>query len=637
MKKWVLLLFILGSVQLSFGQWYNPDKVSNKASSLFNQAYDQAMAGAYGAALELLQKAVAIDTNYVDAYLSIAGIHGERKEYAAAVASYKKAIDLDSVYTIHYQLPYSINLAGIGHFEEALAAINKFLTSPRLNERSRKAGEFRKTTYEFAVNLAKTMQQGYVFNPVNLGDSINTSDLEYFPTLTIDGNTLVFTRRTGNSEDFYQSKKENGVWQKARLLEGNINTPNYNEGAQIISQDGKWLIFTGCNFPQGLGSCDLYISFLTKKGWSKPMNLGPNVNSEFWESTPSLSPDKRDLYFSSNVPGGFGGKDIWVSHRNDDGTWSEPTNLGAEINTAGDESTPFIHADNQTLYFNSNGLPGYSEKPDLFVTRKQPDGSWSTPQNLGYPINTIDDEGSLFIAADGITAYYSSDRSDTKGGLDIYSFQLPEQVRPLRTLWAQGKVFDKHTNAPLPSAVELTDLETGNMISRVSTDEDGEFLVTLPVGRDYAFTVRRKGYLFFSENYNISTTAPDETFVAEIPLQPIEANASVVLKNIFFNTGKSDLKPESIVELNNIVTLLNENPTLRIQIIGHTDNVGSDKDNLKLSNDRALSVVNYLITHGVKAERLSHLGKGASNPVADNNTEEGRAQNRRTEMKVVAK
>ncbi|HRN74222.1 MAG TPA: flagellar motor protein MotB, partial [Ginsengibacter sp.] len=388
MKKWVFLLFILGSVQLSFGQWYNPDKVSHKASSLFNQAYDQAMAGAYGAALELLQKAVAIDTKYIDAYLSMAGIHGERKEYAAAVASYKKAIDLDSVYTLHYQLPYSINLAGIGHFEEALAAINKFLTSPKLNERSRKAGEFRKTTYEFAVNLAKTMQQGYVFNPVNLGDSINTADLEYFPTLTIDGNTLIFTRRIGNNEDFYQSNRVNGIWQKAHLLEGNINTPNYNEGAQIISQDGKWLIFTGCNFPQGLGSCDLYISFLTKKGWSKPMNLGPNVNSEFWESTPSLSPDKRDLYFSSNVPGGFGGKDIWVSHRNDDGTWSEPTNLGAEINTAGDESTPFIHADNQTLYFNSNGLPGYSEKPDLFVTRKQPDGSWSTPQNRGYPINT---------------------------------------------------------------------------------------------------------------------------------------------------------------------------------------------------------------------------------------------------------
>ncbi|HRP44597.1 MAG TPA: OmpA family protein [Ginsengibacter sp.] len=637
MKKWVFLLFILGSVQLSFGQWYNPDKVSHKASSLFNQAYDQAMAGAYGAALELLQKAVAIDTKYIDAYLSMAGIHGERKEYAAAVASYKKAIDLDSVYTLHYQLPYSINLAGIGHFEEALAAINKFLTSPKLNERSRKAGEFRKTTYEFAVNLAKTMQQGYVFNPVNLGDSINTADLEYFPTLTIDGNTLIFTRRIGNNEDFYQSNRVNGIWQKAHLLEGNINTPNYNEGAQIISQDGKWLIFTGCNFPQGLGSCDLYISFLTKKGWSKPMNLGPNVNSEFWESTPSLSPDKRDLYFSSNVPGGFGGKDIWASHRNYDVTWSEPTNLGAEINTAGDESTPFIHADNQTLYFNSNGLPGYSEKPDLFVTRKQPDGSWSTPQNLGYPINTIDDEGSLFIAADGITAYYSSDRSDTKGGLDIYSFQLPDQVRPMRTLWVQGKVFDKHTKAQLPSAVELTDLETGNMISRVSTDEDGEFLVTLPVGRDYAFTVRRKGYLFFSENYNISATAPDETFVAEIPLQPIETDASVVLKNIFFNTGKSDLKPESIVELNNIVTLMNENPTLRIQIIGFTDNVGSEKDNLKLSNDRALSVVNYLITHGVKAERLSHLGKGASNPVADNNTEEGRAQNRRTEMKVVAK
>ena len=187
---------------------------------------------------------------------------------------------------------------------------------------------------------------------------------------------MIFCKRINNYEVFYESELIDGKWALSKPLEGNINTPGFNQGCvqNISSGWQKWLLFTGCYFPQGLGSCDLYISYLTKNGWSEPENLGPNVNSEFWESTPSLSPDKKDLYFSSNVPGGFGGKDIWVCHRNENGKWSEPQNLGAEINTAADESCPFIHADNQTLYFNSNGHPGYSDKPDIFVTRKLPGG-----------------------------------------------------------------------------------------------------------------------------------------------------------------------------------------------------------------------------------------------------------------------
>jgi outer membrane protein OmpA-like peptidoglycan-associated protein len=335
------------------------------------------------------------------------------------------------------------------------------------------------------------------------------------------------------------------------------------------------------------------------------------------------------------VPGGFGGKDIWVCHRDENGKWSEPLNLGAEINTAADESTPFIHADNQTLYFNSNGHAGYSEKPDLFVTRKLPNGKWSQPENLGYPINTIDDEGSLVVAADGKTAYYSSDRSDTKGGLDIYSFELRKDLRPLKTLWVKGKVFDKKTKAGLPSTVELTDINTNLLISKLQTDEEGNYLVTLPVGKDYAFNVHRKGYLFYSENYNISETT-DSFYTADIPLQPIEANASVILKNVFFDTKKTDLKPESITELDNLVRLMNENPNMKILISGYTDNVGKPADNLKLSIGRATSVINYLLSKGVTNNRLSSKGFGAENPIADNNTEQGRALNRRTELSVVS-
>jgi outer membrane protein OmpA-like peptidoglycan-associated protein/tetratricopeptide (TPR) repeat protein len=638
-KILITAYFVFLASYIINAQSYDPSKLNHDAVTIYNLANNKAQNGDYETAIKMINEALKKEPGYVDAYLSLAGIDANMKNYSNAVANFEKAFALDSVYTNYYQLPYSIDLAGCGRFEDALKAVNNFLLIPTINERSKKAGEFRKGTYQFAIDYAKNhLQKNYVFAPNNLGDSVNTKELEYFPSLPIDGKKLIFTRRlNGNNEDFFESDlSENKTWGKAYPLPGNINSSSFNEGAQNISQDGKWLIFTGCNFPEGLGSCDLYISYLTKNGWSEPQNLGPNVNSEFWESSPSLSPDKRDLYFSSSVPGGFGGADIWVCHRNENGKWSEPYNLGPEINTAGDEGTPFIHADNQTLYFNSDGQPGYSEKPDIFVSHKLPDGKWSKAENLGYPINTIDDEGSLVVAADGKTAYYASDRSDTKGGLDIYSFELREDVRPLKTLWVKGKVYDKRTNQGLPSSVELTDMATRQLISKLQTDEDGNYLVTLPVGKDYAFNVNRKGYLFYSENYNIRSTAPDSTFEADIALQPIEANAHIILKNVFFDTKRTQLKPESIIELDNVVKLMNENPNIKVLITGYTDNVGKPADNLALSKGRAVAVVNYLLDKGIRNERLSFKGMGEENPIADNNSEEGRALNRRTELSVVS-
>ncbi|RYE42758.1 MAG: flagellar motor protein MotB, partial [Sphingobacteriales bacterium] len=316
------------------------------------------------------------------------------------------------------------------------------------------------------------------------------------------------------------------------------------------------------------------------------------------------------------------------------GTWGEPQNAGAAINTAGDESCPFIHADNQTLYFTSSGHLGYGGE-DLFLVRKEAGGNWSKAINLGYPINTIENEGSLSIAADGKTAYYASDRSDSKGGLDLYTFQLRDDIRPARTLWIKGKVFDKKTTKGLPSSVELTDLATQQTLSSIQTDGSGSYLITLPVGKDYAFNVNRRGYLFFSENFSLTEKSPDSTYNIDIPLQPIEANATIILKNIFFDVNKFVIKPESYSELDKIVSLLKENPTLTIQIHGHTDNVGKAADNLKLSNDRSEAVVKYIVSKGIPANRLSAKGFGATNPVAGNNTDEGRAQNRRTELKVI--
>jgi len=628
-------LIINSSCLITSAQWYNPDKVNKKAGEIYGQAYEEATSGKYNAALKHLNEALAIDPKFVDVFLSRASIYAELKNYTASVADFETGFQMDSVYSNTYLLPYSISLAGAGKFQQALVAVDEFLATPKLNPQSIKAGNYRKTTYLFAIDYDKKHRvKDYVFAPQNMGDSINSAALEYFPSLTIDGSKMIFTRRINSDEDFYESDFIDGKWTNAKPLGGKINT-NFNEGAQNISQDGQLLVFTGCNYPEGQGSCDLYFSIKTNNGWSEPQNLGSMVNTDFWESSPSLSPDKRDLYFSSSMSGGFGGRDIWVTHRLQTGRWSRPENLGEAVNTSGDESCPFMHADNETLYFNSNGHPGYG-MTDLFFSKKISDSMWLMAENLGYPINTIDDQGSLIVAADGRTAYYASDGTDTKGGLDIYSFQLREDIRPLKTLWVKGKVFDKKTNAGLPSSVELSSVKTGNIISKIQTDEDGNYLVTLPVGKDYAFNVNRQGYLFYSDNFSLLDNKIDSAFTVNIPLQPIEKGATIVLKNIFFETGKFKLQSESKSELDKLVSLLNDNPNLKIQIDGHTDNVGQEKDNLLLSTNRAKSVVGYLLNKSISTQRLSYKGFGSTKPVADNTTENGRALNRRTELSIIS-
>ena len=637
MRSLFSIICILSFSQVVIAQSYDPEKVSKKAISNYNQAIEKAQEGKYTEAIALLEKCISLDKKYLDAYLSLGGVFGHLKNYTKSIEYYESAFSMDSNYSLDYKLPYSINLAGQGEFQKALDAINELLAK-NLPESSStyKAAIFRKRSYEFAIQYEKKHPSGsYVFEPKNSGAGINTAESEYFPSLTIDGKELIFTRRLrGLNEDFFVSRKKTDEWETARPMPGNVNTEQ-NEGAQMISQDGQWLVFTGCNRPDGFGSCDIYISYFTANGWTEGINLGGRVNSDQWDSQPCLSPDKRDLYYTSRRLGGFGGSDIYVCHLQPNGKWSEPENLGPTVNTPGDEQSPFIHADNQTLYFTSNYWPGYGEE-DLFFVRKGPNKVWSNPVNLGYPINTINSEGTLFIAADGKTAYYASDRSDSRGGLDIYTFELREELRPAKTLWVKGRVYDKKTAAGLPSAVELIDLSNNQLISKVQTDETGNYLMTLPIGKDYAFNVNRKGYLFYSDNFLLSKNAYDSIYTKDIPLTPIETGAGIVLKNIFFDTNKFELKTESQAELDKLIQLLNDNPALHIQITGHTDNVGNPSENLILSDNRAKSVVQYLVTNGIVASRLTSKGYGETEPVADNKTESGKALNRRTEMKVIS-
>lgn len=633
--KNLFLLLLLIAVKLN-AQTYDPEHVNKTAQSVYDVAVEQMQEGKLKESIPLIEKAIKLDANFVDAYLSLAGVYNELKDYKLSAQYFEIAKNKDTAYFKYFYLPYSISLAGLGRFNDALAAINNFLLISNLNDKSIKSGMFRKHCYEFAIDYAaKHLSSNYVFAPQNLGDSINTDHAEYYPSFTINDSTFVFTRRAeGIREDFMESTLQKNNYTKAKLIEGAINDQP-SKGGINISQDGEWLIFAG-NFPgKGTGDFDLYISYNTPNGWSEPENLGYSINTEFWESSPSLSPDKNALYFSSSRPGGYGGRDLYVSYRKANGKWAPAVNMGPQINTKGDELAPFIHADNSTLYYTSNGLPGYGGT-DIYVTRKNADSTWGAPENLGYPINTIENEGSLFVASDGVTAYYASDRADTRGELDLYKFQLRDDIRPAKTLYVQGYVTDAVTKKGIPCSVELTNDLNQQIVTKIQTDETGFYFITLPIGKNYTFTVNRKGYLFYSDVFALNKKGEDTVYTKDISLQPVTLNATVALKNIQFQLNSFHLEPVSIIELDKLLQLMNDNPTIKILISGHTDNIGNDADNLKLSENRAKAVADYLISKGIDAKRLNWKGFGESKPVADNSTEEGRTQNRRTEFTILS-
>lgn len=634
MKSFYFLPILLLSV-IGFSQSYNPDQVNAKALDKYDEAIVLLKDGMIKEAVPVLQNCISLDSNFVDAILSLGAAYGQLKRYEESVDFYEKARTKDSLYFQVYKLPYAINLAGLGKFDKGLAQVDEFLNLPKLSDRSINAAKFRKRCFEFAIDYQKNHpnQDLYHFNPINLGDSVNSIYAEYYPSVTVSDNILVFTRAGLHMrEDFMESNMTKKGFSLAKPIEGDINIEP-KKGAITSSQDGDWILFAGQFSGQGFGNYDIYKSVYTPKGWSEPENLGANINTEFWESSPSLSPDNRVLFFSSNRPGGYGGKDLYISFRNANGSWSPARNMGPDINTKGDELAPFIHPDNQTLYYTSDGLPGYGGS-DIYLLRKNAEGEWGKPENIGYPINTIENEGSLAVSADGLTAYYASDKADSRGDLDLYQFEMRPDIRPYRTLYVKGFVTDKINGKGLPSSVELFDNINNKALMKVQTDEKGEYFITLPTGRDYTFTVNRKGYLFYSEQYTLSKKDADSTYQKNIALQPVALHANFVFNNILFKNNSFELPTAAFIELDKLVQVLNENPSIKLEISGHTDNVGKQEDNLILSSNRAKSIVNYLSSKNIDAKRLSYKGYGSSKPIAENTSEEGRSKNRRTEFTV---
>jgi outer membrane protein OmpA-like peptidoglycan-associated protein len=470
------------------------------------------------------------------------------------------------------------------------------------------------------------------FAPQNLGDSINTAQNEYLPSISADGNTLIFTRRS-DQEDFYISEKnaETNQWQAAASLPFPINT-NGNEGAHCLSPDGKQLYFTGCYRADGFGSCDLYVANRLGNKWGKPQNLGGLINSKTWETQPCISANGQELYFVSNREGGLGGSDIWLSTKDSTGNWAYPVNLGAGINTVFDDISPYIHPNNHDFYFASEGHTGLGDF-DVFWATKQTNNQWNTPQNLGYPINTTQSESSLSVSIDGKIGYFASERKGGLGGKDIYQFVLPAALRPDTAVYYAGTVIDANTQKPLDASISIEDIQTKKIIYRAYSDaQNGSFLACLTptTNKNYLINISKSGYAFYSENIN--ETTPKSLHIA---LKPLEKGASLVLKNIFFDTNDYHLQPSSKIEIDKLLKYLQQQPTLKIEIQGHTDNVGNAAYNLKLSEQRAKAVYDFLIQNGAKPTQISHKGYGDKQPILPNENEKNRQMNRRTQVLIL--
>lgn len=634
-------------------QEYTTVKTAHKkVIKCYDKAKTHSRAEQFPEALEQLNKALEIDPLFIDGKILRASLLGASGMLSKAESEFEAIIEMDKGYSPRVLYELALTEKDLKKYEEAAHHFEEYLNSAAKSKiRKKKAGKHLINS-RFA---AEAIQNPVPFEPQNLGDNINSTTLEYLPSITADKERLVFTVRVGNQEDFYYSTKKDGAWQPRQPIE-TINTAD-NEGAQCISADGKLLVFTRCNPKAGRGGCDLYFSNFEFGSWTTPQKIYGTVNSHAWEGQPSLSADGQMLYFASDRKGGYGKRDLWVSHRRPNGEWGDPINLGKEINTPDNDQCPFIHADSKTLYFCSEGHPGMGGI-DLYFSKRDKGGKWAAPQNLGYPINTPANEGTMVISVDGKTAYYASDYNpednildsqkeilaSSKLNIDIFSFELHEDAQPDPVTYLKAKVVDIRSRRGLKAKAEIVDLESGKVVANTQSDEKGNFLLCLPSGMDYALHVSREKFLFYSENFSLTEPASvDEPFEMTIMLQPVpktkpsvaEAKKQpIVLKNIFFETGSAALKQASAAELDRLVNLLTDNPDLRIQINGHTDDVGEEQDNLKLSEDRAKAVYDHLVSKNIAIERLKFKGFGESSPIADNNSEEGRKINRRTEFIV---
>lgn len=638
MHRALLLIFLFVVIANSVLAQGTLSSKNKKAIELYRQADNYRVRGQYQEAASLLIKAIERDKSFDEAYFRLALVYKATRSYSKSsevlLSGLEVTSDLRKRRAYYFEL--GENYLRLGNYDESLRWLNEYLAAESLNKSRIEQAERWKANAEYAL-ANKPISTQLEAKP--LSDSVNAFKMQYFPVLTANEQRLIFTRRMGVTDQYDEdlvisTRRADGTWSKPVSLSDQINS-EYNEGTCTISADGRKLIFTSCMGRKGYGNCDLFVSEKVGDRWSIPVNLGAEVNSAAWESQPSLSADGRTLYFVSDRKGGVGNRDLYSSSLQDDGTWTKAKNLGDTINTPYDEISPFIHANGRALYFTSNGRPGYGGYDIYRAERNR--GKWSEPTNLGAPVNTFEDQFSFFITADGERGYYAHEENFRKDGTKIYEVQIPESLREkYRGNVVMGKVSDQQTGKPLKATVELFDLSNQEMISRVTSDSvTGEYVTVLSDGAEFALYVNAEQYMFRSLNFDYQQRSEDAPVTIDIALEPVSSGAAVVLNNIFFDTDKYDLKDKSITELNKVVRFLNSNPSVVIEIGGHTDDVGNKDYNLQLSLRRANAVKEFLVSKGINPTRLLQKGYGDTRPIRPNNSDLDRSFNRRIEIRVI--
>ncbi len=610
----------------------------NKTMKIFGQAKEAYQANNFAQAEFYLSKVMRRDSGFMKAYLLQGDIYASRKRLDRAIESYHRGLALDSISS-----PFAFFvLAGweykSGDYTASLHDIRYFLKRGKTNTlRYQKAEKILQNT-AFASNAVAHPEETSL---TKLNSGINSPANEYVNFVGAEGKQLIFTRkilelRQGQrvyKEHFYLTLRHNSVWQLPKKMLFSWS-PTLNMGGMSLSTDGRTMYFTGCYWPRGFGSCDIYASQKRGHTWMFPQHLDRNVNTSQWDSQAVISSDKKRLFFASKRPGGKGGSDIWMSVRQVDGRWGKADNLGDSINTSGNEMAPFLHADGRTLYFSSNGRPGLGGY-DLYVSHEDSAGDWSKAVNLGFPVNTKANELNIFVSLDGRHAWLSSDRDTTNTGFDIFSFPVYAKMRPEKVFFVKGVVQNARNGKKLAAAVVLTNLTNSRTVDSVVSDAvTGHFLMVLHTGTDYAFNIQKRGYMIYSQSFNLKEF-PDITSINKtFALSPVTKGAVMRLHNIRFGFDSSVLRPSAFPELDKLIRFLKENSKIKVLIAGYTDNVGSTTYNLILSQKRAKAVFDYLVSKGIVPGRMQYQGFGNIQPVSNNQTPIGRAENRRTEIVI---
>ena len=636
MRKILLIIMILhcalGSVHC---QQYSIK--SKKAIKL----YQEAKGAQYPSdKIALLNLAIDKEPLFVEAYWELSKIYQLLDSTDAAILTLQAADQQPTAMLEETKIRLSKLYYSKGEYQLALDKLSEINNPYYLQQVA-----LLKPDYEYAASLKANPID---FKPRNL-TYVNTIHDDYFPSITADGlmisTTVLSPKWMGDApmqyqEDMYVSYWNGSKWSYSEPLPAPMNGYG-NEGSQSFSADGRYMFFVQCTNRENVGSCDIWYSIRKGDKWSNPINLGEPANSRYWESNPVMSPTGDMIYFTSNRPNGLGGKDIWcVQVYIDDYGYLKtynPQPLGKPINTDKDEFAPFIHADNHTLYFSSDGHKGLGGQ-DIFRSVRSDDGTWSTPENLGYPINTHGDESGFVINGLGNRAYFASDQLENNGKkLDIYEIDLPINLQPrTRMVYSPGRVYDIKTGKPLQARVEIFEGATNvRHFESISDAANGSFVAFLPENSQlatrnsqliFALSAQREGYL----PYTMSITSPGDSIL--VGLTRIASGNSITLNNLYFDYDSDKILPNSYAEIQRLMLFLKQNKNIKIKIVGHTDNQGSNAYNLDLSRRRAEALMNALIQKGISADRLIAEGKGSTQPITTNDTEEGRAQNRRVEV-----